>query len=192
MLLQDVLAYLEELAFSEDDLAYLESTGLFSGAFLEWLGRLRFTGSVRALPEGTVFFPQEPLLEVTAPLVEAQLVESAVLNQARLQTLVTSKATRCVHAAQGRRLVDFGLRRTLGSDAGLKVARSAYLAGFDATSNVLDGERYGIPIAGTIAHSYIRPPPCRAWATRLARSSRWTPSRPARTIRWITAYPSKA
>jgi nicotinate phosphoribosyltransferase len=154
--LDDVLAYLEQLAFSRDDLAYLEHSGFFHRPFLDWLGQLRFTGSVRAQAEGTVCFPQEPFLEVTAPLVEAQLVETVVLNQVHLATLVASKAARCVQAAQGRRLVDFGLRRTHGSDAGLKVARSAYVAGFDATSNVLAGERYGIPIAGTMAHSYIQ------------------------------------
>jgi nicotinate phosphoribosyltransferase len=154
--LDDVLAYLEGLAFGPRDLAYLRSTGLFSEDFLRYLGRLRFTGSVRALPEGTVCFPDEPLLEVTAPLVEAQLAETVVLNQVHLQTLVASKAARCVRAARGRRLVDFGLRRTHGTDAGLKVARCAYLAGFDATSNVLAGQRYGVPIAGTMAHSYVQ------------------------------------
>ena len=154
--LDDVLAYLERLSFSPEDLDYLETTRLFTSAFLKFLGGLRFTGAVRALPEGTVFFPQEPLLEVTAPLVEAQLVETVVLNQAHFQRVIASKAARCVLAARGRRLVDFGLRRTHGSDAGLKVARSAYLAGFDATSNVLAGQCYGIPIAGTMAHSYIQ------------------------------------
>jgi nicotinate phosphoribosyltransferase len=154
--LADVLDYLGALSFGERDLAYLETTGLFTREFLTYLGHLRFTGSVRALPEGTVFFPDEPVLEVTAPLIEAQIVETAVLNQVHFQTIVTSKAARCVLAAQGRRLVDFGLRRTHGSDAGLKAARSTYLAGFDATSDVLAGQRYGIPIAGTMAHSYIQ------------------------------------
>jgi len=154
--LEDVLVYLERLTFSPDDLAYLETTGLFSNAFLDNLGQLHFSGSVRALPEGTVFFPQEPLLEVTGPLIEAQLVETVVLNQMHFQTLLASKAARCVQAARDRRLVDFGLRRTHGSDAGLKLARSAYLAGYDATSDVLAGQRYAIPIAGTMAHSYIQ------------------------------------
>jgi nicotinate phosphoribosyltransferase len=154
--LDEVLAYLEQLAFSPEDLAYLEGSGRFRGEFLDWLGQLRFTGSVRALAEGTVCFPQEPLIEVTAPLVEAQLVETVVLNQVHIATLMASKAARCVQAAEGRRLVDFGLRRTHGSDAGLKAARSAYLAGFDATSNVLAGKLYDVPIAGTMAHSYIQ------------------------------------
>jgi nicotinate phosphoribosyltransferase len=154
--LEDVLDFLEALRFSSDDLSFLNTTGLFSAPFLDQLSQLRFSGSVRALPEGTIFFPQEPLLEVTAPLLEAQLVETAILNQVHFQTLVASKAARCVQAAQGRRLVDFGLRRTHGGDAGLKVARSTFLAGFDSTSNVLAGQRYGIPIAGTMAHSYIQ------------------------------------
>ncbi len=153
--LDDVLAYLEHLRFPTGDLAFLHRTGLFSDAFLQSLEGLRFSGSVRALLEGTVFFPDEPLLEVTAPIIEAQLVETVIVNQVHLQTLIASKAARCVQAAQGRRLVDFALRRTHGTDAGLKVARSAYLAGFDATSNVLAGQIYGIPIAGTMAHSYV-------------------------------------
>ncbi len=154
--LADVLAYLESLAFAEADLAYLESTGLFPPRFLDFLGRLRFTGSVRAMPEGTVHFPNEPLLEVTAPIVEAQLVESVILNEIHFQTLIASKAARCVQAAGGRRLIDFGLRRAHGNDAALKAARSTYLVGFAATSNVLAGQRYGIPIAGTMAHSYVQ------------------------------------
>jgi nicotinate phosphoribosyltransferase len=154
--LEDVLAYLEGFAFAEEDLAYLECTGLFTTAFLTHLGGLRFTGQVRALPEGTVCFPDEPLLELTAPIGEAQLVETVIVNQVHLQTLIASKAARCVEAAQGRRLVEFGLRRTHGTDAGLKVARCTYLAGFDATSNVRAGQAYGIPIAGTMAHSYVQ------------------------------------
>ncbi len=174
--LDDVLTYLETLTFREEDLAYLETTGLFTTSFLAHLRGLRFTGTVRALPEGTVCFPHEPLLEVTAPIIVAQLVETVVLNQLHLQTLIASKAARCVQVAQGRRLVDFGLRRTHGTDAGLKVARSAYLAGFDATSNVLAGQRYGIPIAGTMAHSYVQTFPdelaaFRAYAQRYPDSS---------------------
>ena len=153
--LESVLCYLEELRFGEDDIAYLESTGLFGDDFLERLRTLRFVGDVRALPEGTVFFPHEPVLELTAPLLEAQLAETMVLNLAHLETLIASKAARSVDAARGRQLVDFALRRAHGGEAGLKVARSSYLAGFDATSNVLAGRLYGIPIAGTMAHSYV-------------------------------------
>ena len=121
--LDDALTYLEELRFDSDDLGYLESTGLFSTGFLEYLRDLRFTGEVRALPEGTLVFPHEPLLEVTAPAVEAQLVESALMNQVHLQTLIASKAARSVDTAGGRLLVDFALRRAHGEDAALKVAK---------------------------------------------------------------------
>jgi nicotinate phosphoribosyltransferase len=153
--LEDALRYLEELRFSEDDVAYLEETGMFGARFLERLGAFRFGGSVRAMPEGTAVFPNEPLLEVTAPLLEAQVVETMVLNHVHLQTLIASKAARSVDAARGRLLVDFSLRRTHGGEAGLKVARASWLAGFDATSNVLAGREYGIPVAGTMAHSYV-------------------------------------
>ncbi len=153
--IDDALAYLEALSFSETDLAYLETTGLFGAAFLERLAGLRFTGEVRAMREGTIFFPAEPVLEVTAPLLEAQLVETAVINRVHLSSLIASRAARCVEAAAGRRLVEFGFRRAHGVDAGLAAARASYLAGFDATSNVLAGKRYGIPVAGTMAHSYI-------------------------------------
>jgi nicotinate phosphoribosyltransferase len=153
--LEDALRYLEGLRFGDEELAFLEETGRFSSGFLDRLSRLRFSGTVRALPEGTPVFPNEPLLEVTAPLLEAQIVETMVLNEVHLQTLIASKAARSVDAAAGALLVDFSLRRTHGGEAGLKVARASYLAGFDATSNVLAGRRYGIPIAGTMAHSYV-------------------------------------
>jgi len=119
------------------------------------LSGLRFTGDVWALPEGRIFFPDEPVLEVTAPIIEAQLVETFIINQINLQSLIATKAARCVHAAAGRPLVDFALRRTHGTDAGMKVARASYIAGFGATSNVRAGQRYGIPLAGTMAHSFI-------------------------------------
>jgi nicotinate phosphoribosyltransferase len=154
--LDDALEYLEALSFEDDDLSHLEEKRLFTPAFLDFLSRLRFSGEVRALPEGALFFPDEPVLEVTAPMVEAQLVETLLLNQIHFQSLVASKAARCVDAAAGRTLVDFGLRRAHGTDAGLALARSSYLAGFDSTSNVLAGRRYGIPLAGTMAHSYVQ------------------------------------
>jgi len=153
--LEGALRYLESLSFSDEDLASLESTGLFRAPFLERLRGFRFRGTVRAMPEGTAVFPGEPLLEVTAPLLEAQVVETMIVNEVHLQTLVASKAARCVEAAEGRLLVDFALRRTHGGEAGMAVARASYLAGFDATSNVLAGQLLGIPIAGTMAHSYI-------------------------------------
>ncbi|MBI4340641.1 MAG: nicotinate phosphoribosyltransferase [Chloroflexi bacterium] len=153
--LEDVLRYLQGLRFSPIDLDYLGSTGIFGADFLEHLKGFRFTGSVWAVPEGRLVFPNEPLLEVTAPIPEAQIVETYIINQVHLQTTIATKAARCLWAAGGRRLVDFSLRRTHGADAGLKVARASYIAGFESTSNVLAGRQYGIPIAGTMAHSYV-------------------------------------
>lgn len=153
--LEDFLDYVTDFRFSEDDLAYLDNTGMFSHDFLHYLKNVRFTGTVRALAEGEIFFKDEPILEVTAPIIEAQILETFAINTINLQSMIATKAARCVHAAKGRGLVDFSLRRTQGIDAGLKVARSSYIAGFMATSNVLAGKLYGIPIAGTMAHSYI-------------------------------------
>jgi nicotinate phosphoribosyltransferase len=154
--LEEVLHFLENFSFSTDDLTFLRQTGRFQPDFLDYLARLRFSGEVYALPEGRLCFAHEPLIEVTAPIIEAQLVETFVLNAIHLQTLIASKAARCFHAAQGRGLVDFALRRTHGVDAGLKVARASYLAGFDGTSNVLAGKLYGTPFFGTMAHSFIQ------------------------------------
>ena len=153
--LDDALGYLEELSFAEDDLVYLESTSLFTAAFLDRLRGLRFTGDVRAMPEGTPVFPQEPVLELTAPVIAGQIVETMVLNTIHFQSLIAGKAARSVDVAGGRQLVDFGLRRAHGGEAALKAARSSYLAGFDATSNVLAGREYGIPVSGTMAHSFV-------------------------------------
>ncbi|MFO7867500.1 MAG: nicotinate phosphoribosyltransferase [Candidatus Aminicenantes bacterium] len=153
--LRDVLDFLENLKFTQEDLHYLESTGFFSSGFLSYLEKFRFTGDVHAMPEGRLFFTNEPILEVTAPMIEAQLVETFIINAMNMQSLIATKAARCVHAARGRSLVDFSLRRTHGIDAGMKVARSSYLAGFTGTSNVMAGKLYGIPISGTMAHSYI-------------------------------------
>ncbi|MBW1770704.1 MAG: nicotinate phosphoribosyltransferase [Deltaproteobacteria bacterium] len=153
--LEDFLDYATNFQFSESDLAYLDDTGLFSNGFIDYLKTLRFTGSIHALAEGEIFFKDEPILEVTAPIIEAQIVETFAINALNFQSVIATKAARCVHAAAGRRLVDFSLRRTHGTDAGLKVARSSYIAGFIATSNVLAGKLYDIPISGTMAHSYI-------------------------------------
>jgi nicotinate phosphoribosyltransferase len=152
---EEGLAFLEGLSFGAGDLAFLETTRLFTPAYLERLERLRFTGEVRAMREGTIFFANEPVLEVTAPLLEAQIVETALINRVHYQSLVASRAARCVDAAGGRRLVEFGLRRAYGGEAGAGVARASYLAGFEATSNLQAGDRYGIPVAGTMAHSYV-------------------------------------
>lgn len=153
--LAPMLAELADFRFRPDDVDYLGRTGLFPRAFLDHLPRVRFGGTVRALPEGTVFFPDEPLLEVTAPILEAQLLETYVLNTLGLHTMLASKAARCVLAAGGRPLVDFALRRTQGQDAGMAFARACHIVGFTATSNVLAGKRFGIPVSGTMAHSFV-------------------------------------
>jgi nicotinate phosphoribosyltransferase len=154
--LDDALRYLEELRFSPDSLEYLETLPYFSKEFLGWLESFRFRGTVFAVPEGTPLFGHEPLLEVVASLPQAQIAETALMNQVHFQTVVASKASRVVSAAEGRSVVDFGLRRMHGTDAGLKAARAFYVAGAAATSNVLAGKIYRIPIAGTMAHSYIQ------------------------------------
>ncbi len=150
-----VLEMLEEFRFDQAALAHLESLRLFRPEFLEYLSRLRFTGTVRAMPEGAIYFAGEPVMEVRGPLIEAQLVEPLVLNQLGVASVIATKAARCFGAAGGRRLVEFGLRRAQGADAGLLAARSTYLAGFDGTSNVLAGRRYGIPAFGTMSHSFV-------------------------------------
>ncbi len=153
--LLDVLAYLEDFAFDASGLDYLATQKLFSDDFLHYLTDLHFTGDVWAIPEGRVFFKDEPIIEITAPIIQAQIVETFVINQLHLQTLIATKAARCVHAAGGRPVVDFALRRTHGTDAGMKVARASYIAGCAGTSNVLAGSRYGIPVVGTMAHSFV-------------------------------------
>jgi nicotinate phosphoribosyltransferase len=153
--LERLLEALEQFQFSQAALDSLDSLKLFDTEFLQFLGSLRFTCEVEAVPEGTIFFAGEPIIAISGPLIEAQLVESLVMNQIGLATLLASKAARSVIAACGRRLVDFGLRRSQGIDASLVAARSSYLAGFVGTSNVLAGCRYHIPLYGTMAHSYI-------------------------------------
>ena len=153
--LEDALGFLEGLRADPELLSYLEGRGDFAPAFLEFLADLRFTGSVRAMPEGTPCFPEEPVLEVTGPVIEAQLAETYLLNQVNVQTTLASKSSRVVMAAQGRTVVDFGARRTHGTDAALKMAKVAYITGFAATSNVQAAECYGIPAAGTMAHSFV-------------------------------------
>jgi nicotinate phosphoribosyltransferase len=153
--LEDVLCYLEEFRFTSAAIDRLYHTDIFSDNFLEYLTKLHFTGSVRAIPEGRLFFADEPVMEVTAPIIEAQLVETLIINLMNLQILISGKAARCVYAAHGRQVIDFSLRRTQGMDAGMKVARASYIAGAVATSNVLAGTIYNIPLSGTMAHSYI-------------------------------------
>jgi nicotinate phosphoribosyltransferase len=153
--LADVLNFLDRLSFDAAAIDYLRARKLFDEEFLEVLQGLRFTGDVWAIPEGRLFFADEPILEVTAPIIEAQLVETFIINQVNFQSLIASKAARCLYAAAGRGVVDFSLRRTHGTDAGMKVARASYLAGFAGTSNVRAGHRYDIPVVGTMAHSFV-------------------------------------
>jgi nicotinate phosphoribosyltransferase len=154
--LEQALDYLATLRFSAEDIESLAATRLFSSEFLRWLENLRFTGDVEAMREGTIFFADEPVLRVTAPLPQAQFVESRLINILHFQTLVASKAARCVLAAQGRQLVDFGMRRAHGSEAAVLAARASFLAGFAGTSNVLAKQWFDIPIAGTMAHSFVQ------------------------------------
>ncbi len=153
--LQDVLEFLEQFTVDSTGIDYLHSRRLFADDFLDLLKGLKFTGDVWAIPEGRLAFKDEPFLEVTAPIIEAQIVETFIINQVNLQSLIATKAARCVHAAGGRAVVDFALRRAHGIDAGMKVARASYLAGFTGTSNVRAGQEYGIPIVGTMAHSFV-------------------------------------
>jgi nicotinate phosphoribosyltransferase len=154
--LEQVLDYLGGLRFSTEEMDWLAATHRFRPEFLRSLADLRFTGDVWAMPEGTVFFPDEPILRITAPMREAQLVESRVINLLHYETLVASKAARCVVAAPGKLLVDFGLRRAHAAEAGLLSARASYLAGFSGTATVLAAMRFGIPVYGTMAHSYVQ------------------------------------
>ncbi len=154
--LEQALAYLENLSFSAEELAWVRSEPRLGPAVAEFLARLRFTGDVQAMPEGRVFFPEEPILRVVAPLPEAQLVETRLVNLLQFQSMVAAKAARSVLAAPGRQLIDFGLRRAQGAEAGLLAARAAYIAGFDGTATVLAGARFGLPLFGTMAHSFIQ------------------------------------
>jgi nicotinate phosphoribosyltransferase len=153
--LEQALQYLESFRFTEADVETLRKLGTFSAEFLAALSVLRFSGSLRALAEGTPFFAGEPLLQVTAPIIEAQLVESRLLNLLHFQTVIASKAARFTLASGGRPLIDFGMRRAYGAEAALLGARAAYLAGFDGTATVEAGARFGIALSGTMAHSYV-------------------------------------
>jgi len=157
--LEQALEFLETLSFSEEAIDYLAEQEQFEDAFLDWLASFEFTGDVYAVPEGTPIFPDEPIVEVVAPIGEAQLAETFLLNQITFQTTIASKASRVVEAAQmgdaDRLVADFGMRRAQGTDAAMKGARAMYVAGVDATSNVAAGQAYDLPITGTMAHSYI-------------------------------------
>jgi nicotinate phosphoribosyltransferase len=154
--LEQVLEFLEGLRFAPEELDWLARSGRFGKNLLDYLAGLRFSGDIHAMPEGTVFFADEPILRVTAALPEAQLIETRVINLLQFQTMIAAKAARMVLAAPGKRLVDFGLRRAHGAEAGLMAARASYIAGFAGTATVLADKRFGIPIFGTMAHSYVQ------------------------------------
>jgi nicotinate phosphoribosyltransferase len=154
--LEQALDFIEQARFSDDELKWIEGAGTFAPGFADWLRGLRFTGEVWAMPEGTVFFPNEPVLRVVAPIAQAQWLETRILNLVHFQTVIASKAARAVLSAKGRGLIDFGLRRAHGAEAGALAARAAYLAGFAGTATAIAGPRFGIPVFGTMAHSFVQ------------------------------------
>jgi nicotinate phosphoribosyltransferase len=153
--LEQALGYLENLRFSAADLEWLQSTGRFKQNLIDYLRELRFDGDVHAMPEGTVFFAGEPILRVTAPLPLAQFVETRLINLLHFQSLIAAKAARCLLAAPGKVLVDFGFRRAHGAESGVLAARASFIAGFAGTATVLAGEKFALPLYGTMAHSFI-------------------------------------
>ena len=153
--LEQVIEYIKNLHFSEEDITYLAGLGIFEKDFLDYLRDFRFTGDIYAIPEGTVMFPREPMVKVIAPIMEAQLVETAILNIINHQSLIATKASRVCYAAKGDGIMEFGLRRAQGPDAGVYGARAAMIAGCVGTSNVLAGEMFDVPVKGTHAHSWI-------------------------------------
>jgi len=154
--LEQVLEYVAGLAFAQDELAWIDGSGIFAPGFADRLAGLRFTGDIDAVPEGTVFFPNEPIVRVSAPMPEAQLLETRLVNLVHYETLVASKAARARLVAPGKRLIDFGLRRAHGAEAGLLAARASWLAGFDGTATTLAAPAFGIPVFGTMAHSFVQ------------------------------------
>ena len=185
--LAQVVDFLETLHFTPDDLGYLRRSGRFEDAFLDHLAKFRFTGDVDALPEGTAFFPDEPVVRVIAPLPQAQLVETRIINLVHFETLVASKAARMVLAAPGKQLVDFGLRRAHGAEAGLLAARASYLAGFAGTATTLAAPVFGLPVYGTMAHSFVQ-----AHDSERAAFLDFARARPERLILLIDTYDTEA
>jgi len=185
--LDDALTYLEALRFSPGEIDWLKSTKRFRGNLIDYLAAFRFTGDVHAIPEGTVCFPNEPLIRITAPLPMAQIVETRLINILHFQTMIASKAARIVLAAPGKILSDFGLRTAHGAEAGLFSARASYIAGFSSAANVLAGERYGVPIAGTMAHSFIQ-----VYDDEMTAFENFARSRPEGVILLIDTYDTEA
>jgi len=183
--LEQALDYLEGLRFGPEELAWIERCGHFKPGFAARLERLRFTGEVHAMPEGTLFFADEPILRVTAPMPEAQLAETRLLNLVHFQTVVASKAAHVRLAAPGKGLIDFGLRRAHGAEAGLLAARAAYLAGFDGTATALAAPRFGIPVFGTMAHSFVE-----AHASEVAAFAHFAAAFPDNAVLLVDTYDS--
>ena len=185
--LEQALDFLEALRFSPEELDWLKSTNRFGSDLLDWLAAFRFTGDVHAMPEGRVFFANEPILRVTAPIPQAQLVETRLINILHFQTLIAAKAARMVLAAPGKLLVDFGLRRAHGAEAGLMAARASYIAGFAGTATMLAEPMFGIPIYGTVAHSFIE-----AYDSEAQAFESFARSRPQNLTLLIDTYDTEA
>ena len=185
--LEQALDFLENLRFPPEEIEWLRSTGRFGNNLLDYLAGFRFTGDVHAMPEGTVFFANEPILRVTAPIPQAQFVESRLINILHFQTLIAAKAARMMLAAPDKLLVDFGFRRAHGAEAGLMAARASYLAGFAGTATVLAGEEFGIPTYGTMAHSFIE-----AFDDEMTAFAAFAQSRPDNLVLLIDTYDTEA
>lgn len=185
--LEQAVGFLQQLRFGEAELAWLRASGRFSQALLETLALFRFEGDVDAVPEGTVVFADEPIIRITAPLPQAQLVETRLINIVHLQTLIASKAARMVLAAPGRLLIDFGLRRAHGAEAGVFAARAAYLAGFAGSATVLANSLYGVPLFGTMAHAFVQ-----AHADETDAFLNFARSRPDNVVLLIDTYDTEA
>ena len=181
--LEQALAFLEGATFWPDEIEWLASMGQFSDQLLTYLADFQFTGDVDAMAEGSIFFPDEPILRLSAPLPEAQLLETRLINILHFQTVIASKAARMVLAAPGKLLLDFGLRRAHGAEAGLLAARASYLAGFDGTATTLAGQRFGIPVYGTMAHSFVQ-----AHETEMQAFEAFARTRPDNLILLIDTY----
>lgn len=181
--LASVVEFLEHARFYDDDLTWLRESGRFDRDFVDGLADWRFTSDVDAVDEGQVFFPDEPILRVTAPMSQAQLVETRLINLLHYQVTIASKAARFVLAAPAKKLIDFGLRRAHGAEAGLLAARSAYLAGFAGSATILAERQFGVPAYGTMAHSFIQ-----AHATEEAAFVHFSQSRPDQAILLIDTY----
>ncbi|MBV9558011.1 MAG: nicotinate phosphoribosyltransferase [Pseudolabrys sp.] len=185
--LESVLDYLETLSFTAQEIDWLKRGGRFRHNLLEYLENFRFTGDVHAMPEGTVFFPHEPILRITAPLPQAQLIETRLISILQFQSMIASKAARMVLAAGSKSLADFGLRSAHGSEAGLWAARASYIAGFSGAANVAAGRAYGIPIVGTMAHSFVQ-----VYGDELAAFEQFARARPDNVILLIDTYDTEA